>query len=212
MAVGVVRAGNGMKFLKILCAMGFLVVLGSNVWSISGWTETRGVYDDVCYLRQAHLFERFGFCGLDTDVARDDDGYLARKLKEIDFPAWSNPAALPCHTLTAASNKFVLQYPPGTGFALAIFPSGFQVIPFYVLASVIAFGFALGALSYASTLLTLTLVAAFGDVAIYLMINPTKASYSVAPTMMVCALAGFLTAKFFDDAGGGFSWRARLAC
>ena len=33
--------------------------------------------------------------------------------------------------------------------------------------------------------------------AIYLMINPTKASYSVAPTMMVCALAGFLTAKFF---------------
>ena len=27
------------------------------------------------------------------------------------------------------------------------------------------------------------------------MINPTKASYSVAPTMMVCALAGFLTAK-----------------
>jgi len=87
MAVGVARAGNGMKFLKILCAMGFLVVLGSNIWSISGWTETRGVYDDVCYLRQAHLFERFGFGGLDTDVARDDDGYLARKLKEIDFPA-----------------------------------------------------------------------------------------------------------------------------
>ena len=29
------------------------------------------------------------------------------------------------------------------------------------------------------------------------MINPTKASYSVAPTMMVCALAGFLTAKLF---------------
>ena len=29
------------------------------------------------------------------------------------------------------------------------------------------------------------------------MINPTKASYSVAPTMMVCALAGFLTARLF---------------
>ena len=42
-------------------------------------------------------------------------------------------------------------------------------------------------------------MAAFGDVAIYLMINPTKASYSIAPTMMVCALAGWLTAKLFAD-------------
>ena len=41
----------------------------------------------------------------------------------------------------------------------------------------------------------------FGDIAIYLMINPTKASYSVAPTMMVCALAGFLTAKLFVSEG-----------
>jgi len=32
------------------------------------------------------------------------------------------------------------------------------------------------------------------------MINPAKASYSVAPTMMVCALAGYLTAKLFTDA------------
>ena len=32
------------------------------------------------------------------------------------------------------------------------------------------------------------------------MINPTKASYSMAPTMMVCALAGFLTAKLFAAA------------
>src|SRR5207244_4978293 len=31
----------------------------------------------------------------------------------------------------------------------------------------------------------------------YLMINPAKASYSIAPTMVVCALAGFLTAKLF---------------
>jgi hypothetical protein len=33
------------------------------------------------------------------------------------------------------------------------------------------------------------------------MINPTKASYSMAPTMMVCVLAGFLTAKLFVDEG-----------
>jgi hypothetical protein len=50
-----------MKFLKILCAIGFLVVLASNIWSISGWIEARGVYDDICYLRQAHLFDRLVF-------------------------------------------------------------------------------------------------------------------------------------------------------
>jgi hypothetical protein len=45
----------------------------------------------------------------------------------------------------------------------------------------------------------LTLFAAFGDRAIYLMINPTKASYSVAPTMMVYVLAGYLTANLFME-------------
>ena len=93
----------------------------------------------------------------------------------------------------------MLQYPPGTGFILSLFPAGFRVIPLYVLTSVVAVGFSLLALTYASTFYRLMLVAAFGDSAIYLMINPTKASYSVAPTMMVCALAGYLTAKLFTE-------------
>jgi len=59
------------RFLKILCAIGFLVVLASNVWSISRWDESRGVYDDICYLRQAHLFERFGLRGIDTNITVD---------------------------------------------------------------------------------------------------------------------------------------------
>jgi hypothetical protein len=188
-----------MKYLKALCALGFLVVLASNVMSISGWNEIRGVYDDICYLRQAHLFQKLGPGGLDTDISGDDDHYLSLRLKEIDFPTWSDPLTAPCHTLMPATNRRVIQYPPGTGFVLALFPSGFQVIPLYVLASVVAFGFALVAITYASTVFSLMLVAAFGDALIYLMINPTKASYSMAPTMMVCALAGFLTAKLFVD-------------
>jgi hypothetical protein len=190
-----------MHFLKVLCGVGFFVVLASNVWSISGWTEIRGVYDDICYLRQAHLFQRFGPSGLDTDISRDDDHYLSGKLKEINFPTWSDATTAPCHTSMPAIKKLVLQYPPGTGLVLALFPSGFQVIPLFVLTSVVAFGFALLAVVYASTLLSLLLVAAFGDIAIYLMINPTKASYSMAPTMIVCALAGFLTAKLFGNTG-----------
>ena len=188
-----------MKFLKILCAIGFLVVLVSNIWSISGWIEARGVYDDICYLRQAHLFDRFGLRGIDTNIAFDDDHYLKNKLKEIDYPEWNDAKRAPCHTWIAGAEKHVLQYPPGTGFVLSLFPAGFRVIPLYILTSVVAVGFSLLALTFASTIYRLTLVAAFGDSAIYLMINPTKASYSVAPTMMVCALAGFLTAKLFME-------------
>ncbi|OCK58945.1 hypothetical protein [Bradyrhizobium sp. LMTR 3] len=188
-----------MGVLKLLCAIGFLVVLASNVWTISSWSESRGVYDDICYLRQAHLFQKYGLDGFNTDITRDDDRFLSGKLKEISFPDWNDPTKMPCHVWNAKTNKRALQYPPGTGFALALFPSGFQVVPLYILTSVVAVGFSLIALTYASTFYRLMLVAAFGDAAIYLMINPTKASYSVAPTMMVCALAGFLTAKLFAD-------------
>jgi hypothetical protein len=186
-----------MHYLKAACGLVCFLVLTSNVWSMSHWSEARGVYDDVCYLRQAHLFQRFGPAGLDTDISGDDDHYLSSKLKEIGFPTWSDPATFPCHTPMPASKKLVLQYPPGTGFVLALFPQGFQVIPLYVLATVTMFGFALLGIFYARSKSAILLAAAFGCLAIYLMINPAKASYSVAPTMVVCALAGFLTARLF---------------
>jgi len=186
-----------MYYLKIGCGFVCFLVLASNVWSMSRWSESRGVYDDICYLRQAHLFQRFGLDGLDTNIARDDDHYLASKLKEMDFKSWNDPAAAPCHTLMPALEKRVMQYPPGTGFLLALFPQGFQVIPLYVSATVIVFALALLAIFYARSVPSIILTAAFGCLAVYLMINPTKASYSMAPTMVACALAGFLTAGFF---------------
>ena len=54
---------RAMKLIKLLCGFGFLLLLASNVWSISRWSESRGVYDDICYLRQAHLFQQFGCVG-----------------------------------------------------------------------------------------------------------------------------------------------------
>jgi hypothetical protein len=187
-----------MQYLKAACGFLCFLVLASNVWSMSRWSEARGVYDDVCYLRQAHLFQQFGLGGLDTDLSRDDDHYLASILKRIGFQTWNDAATIPCHNLMPATNKRVLQYPPGTGFLLALFPQGFQVIPLYVSSTVIVFGFALLAISYARTQPSILLTAGFGCLAIYLMINPAKASYSVVPTMVLCALAGFLTAKIFS--------------
>lgn len=186
-----------MKTLKIICGALCLLLFATQVWSMSHWNEARGVYDDVCYLRQAHLFQRFGLVGLDTDISHDDDGYLVRKLKEINFPLNEPP---PCHTPMPTAKKLVIQYPPGTGFMLALFPEGHQVIPLFVSATTIMLGFALLAIFYASSAEAMLLVTGLGCLAIYIMINPVKASYSMAPTMVVCALAGFLTAKLFAGA------------
>src|SRR5438477_9215949 len=109
------RPAGKVRSLQMFCGVVCFLVLASNVWSMSHWNEARGVYDDVCYLRQAHLFQRFGLGGFDTDLARDDDRYLAAKLKEIGYPGWNHPAQAPCHTLMPAANKMVVQYPPGTG-------------------------------------------------------------------------------------------------
>src|SRR4051812_4383150 len=187
-----------MKSIRLLSGFGFLLLLASNIWTISRWSESRGVYDDICYLRQAHLFQKSGLRGLDTDIAREDDRYVFDRFKQIGFPEWNDVKRIPCHTLIEKADKYVLQYPPGTGFMLALFPAGFQVIPLYALANVTVFGFALLGLFRARDPASLTLAAVFGFAALYLMINPTKASYSVAPTMMVCAAAGYHTARFFD--------------
>ncbi len=189
-----------MKYLKAVCGFVLFAVLVSNVRSMSHWSESRGVYDDICYLRQAHLFQRFGLGGFDTNISRDDDHYLSAKLKEMGFASWNDPAAAPCHTLMPASGKRVMQYPPGTGLVLALFPQGFQVIPLYISATVIVFGLALLAIFYARSRSSILLAAGLGCFAVYLMINPAKASYSVAPTMVACALGGLLTARFFSAA------------
>jgi hypothetical protein len=186
-----------MNIFRLLCGFGLLAVLASNIWTMSRWSESRGVYDDVCYLRQAHLFQKFGLGGIDTNIVFDDDDYLKNKLKAIGFAEWNDVKRVPCHTFIPAADKYVMQYPPGTGFALAQFREGFQVIPLYVLANLTILAFALLALFRARDPASLALAAVFGLAALYLMINPSKASYSVPPTMMICAAAGFLTVKYF---------------
>ena len=205
--MNIVHLDRSMHYLKVVCGFVCFLVLASNVWSMSRWNESRGVYDDVCYLRQAHLFQRFGLGGLDTDISRDDDHYLSAKLRETGFESWNDAAAAPCHTFMPAMEKRVMQYPPGTGFLLALFPQEFQVIPLYVSATVIVFGLAVLAIFRARSARAIVLATVFGCLAVYLMINPAKASYSVAPTMVACALAGFLTVRLFAVEEG----RDRLA-
>ncbi|MGY4508764.1 multisubunit Na+/H+ antiporter MnhC subunit [Bradyrhizobium sp. USDA 3650] len=188
---------NKIHTSKVVFAVLFLAVLVGHFWTMMRWSEARGVYDDICYLRQAHLFQRFGLVeGFDTNLAREDDGYQRAKLKEIGYPDWNDTTAAPCHNLMPATGKVVIQYPPGVGLVLALFPPGHQVVPMYMLATIVVLGLALFALSLARSMRSVLMAGAFGCLAIYLMVNPVKASYSMAPTVVVCALAGCLTARW----------------
>lgn len=182
-----------MKIAKLAFGLICLAIFASNIVTMSRWSEARGVYDDICYLRQAHLFQRFGIGGLNTDVVRDDDRYFVGRMQDIAFAEWQDPLRWPCHN-PMRTGKIVLQYPPGTGFLLALFPQDHQVVPLYVAASLVVCALALLAIAIAPTLPATLGAGLFGALSVYLMINPAKASYSVAPTMAVCALAGWLTA------------------
>jgi len=184
------------KTLAMLLCLG---IVFSNLLSMSRWTEDRNVNDDACYLRQAHLFQRFGLDGLDTTLARDDDGYMIGKMRKFpDWPQSRTSMAAPCHNFIPALDKRILVYPPGTGLVLALFPAGYQVIPLYGVCTILVFGFAVAAIWLARSRRELALAAIFGCMAVYMMINPAKSSYSVAPTMVVCAAAAWLTARLFS--------------
>ena len=183
--------------LKIVLAVLCVVMLGFQLRSMTGWSESRGVFDDICYLRQAHLFQRFGLAGFDTDMSRDDDGFERSKLKAIGFAGWNDPTDVPCHNTMAGTGRIVIQYPPGVGMVLALFPEGHQVVPMFWLSTIAVFAFACLAIFRARKPASIVVAGLFGVLAIYLMINPIKASYSMAPTAVICALCGYLTVRCF---------------
>lgn len=192
--------------LKAAAGSIFLIILVSNFWTMRNWTERTGVYDDLCYLRQAHLFERFGLGGFDTDIRLDDDQYFSTIAKEIGYSGWNDPNLYPCHNKMAATGKTVIQYPPGTGFLLSLFPEGFQRVALYASADLAIFFVALWAVWLSRTWGLIACSTGAGAMALYFMINPAKASFSIAPTFMTCAIVGYLTVKMLT----GSSRRSRI--
>ena len=198
LSVSSVPGGTALQPLKLICSILCLMIVASNFWSMSRWSERRGVVDDLCYLRQAHLFQKSGIHGIDTDILPETDNYFAKLTQEVGHPEWHSVKGSWCHVQMAATGKRVIQYPPGTGFLLAAFPEGYQVIPLYAASTLLVLVVALIAIKLATTTGLVVTATTFGAVALYWMINPAKASYSLAPTMVICALAGCLTAALFN--------------
>ncbi|RTL55414.1 MAG: hypothetical protein EKK40_01365 [Bradyrhizobiaceae bacterium] len=166
---------------------------------MSHWNERR-IPDDICYLRQAHLFQKLGVAGLNTDARLDTDKYFRGMAEQLGHPEWATDHLYICHVYKSNAGKWVLQYPPGTGFLLAFFPEGFQAVPLYMICTGILFGIGLFGIYLAKDWGEVLAATVLGGFALYLMINPTKVSYSSAPTMVLTALTGLATARFFREA------------
>lgn len=188
----------GRTVLKVVFAIAFIAIFASNTASMLRWSERRGVFDDLCYLRQAHLFQRFGISGIDTDLRRDTDDYFIHALKDIAAIEPSDPGRPVCHTLQP-SGKWVIQYPPGTGFVLALFPEGRQAAPMFIAASAVMLALVLAALALARSTPAILACGAIGCETIYMMINPAKSSYSIAPTLPLSAAIGIATVLLLFD-------------
>lgn len=184
--------------LRLACGALCVLLACGVFWSAAHWGERRGVFDDLGYLRQAHLFKRFGIAGLNTDIRRDDDHFFRNAVLSIQHLAWSDPDRPITHTFIADNNTWVLQYPPGTGALLALFPEGRQAAGLYISSTLVVLSVALLLTFRARSVALLIASGIFGALSVYLMVNPVKASYSAAPSMAVCALLGVLTPLLFS--------------
>jgi 4-amino-4-deoxy-L-arabinose transferase-like glycosyltransferase len=178
----------------------FLIYV-SVVESMMKWDEIRWVPDDYCYLRQAKLFQDKGLLnGFDTHLESETVQYLAAKSRELGLGrlsgyGFANP---PCHYFIDATNKLAMQYPPGTGLLLSLFPEGWQVRALSIAGATIVLLITLGAILIARTASALALLALLGSATLYLTINPSKGSHSMAPTMPICIVLALLTVLMLE--------------
>lgn len=125
-------ANDGMEASSEATAMnikilGFLATaLGLLIWST--WHQA-DLFAAGCnsfgYARQAELFRHEGLLkGLDTRVDAQEAQFLVDVAKTItaDSRRWSEAVAPHCHHYNAAVDRVILEYPPGTGLILSIFP------------------------------------------------------------------------------------------
>lgn len=160
--------------------------------------EDRGVHDDICYLRQAYLFRTKGVIGgLNTD---NPSVRYAMSLIHKAGLTGQLASSVPCHNFLQATNKFSIQYPPGTGFLLSAFPEGSQASGLYIASSTTIFLMLMWLIATARSQPAACALGVIGSLTLYLMVNPAKASYSIAPTMPLCIAAAYLTIRMFSGA------------
>ena len=188
--LGAGNTGMSLRSGKVLATIACALILLLQLVAMSKWPNIRGIHDDLCYLRQAHLFQTLGVHGLNTDITLDTDNYFRDLIKPVV------PDGTPvCHPSSNPNGHRVLQFPPGPGFLLSLFPDGNRGRDLTMAMTIAVFLLSVAAIWRARTPYTVLGCGVFGFLSIYFMINPIKGSYSVPPTVVICAVIGLLTSR-----------------
>jgi hypothetical protein len=152
--------------------------------------------DEFGYLRQARLFQERGFFGgLDTAIQDATTSYLVAKAKALTppVPEWSQIVAPDCHHFKKATDRVILQYPPGTGLLLSFFSEGYQEHGAFNLAcAVLVAGLAMVALASANVT-TSFLVGILGAFCLQ-GLRQFDTSFSILGSVLLLVVLAWLTA------------------
>jgi hypothetical protein len=115
------------KKVSILALLASLFLCASYVtqrWAT--WTQAPAGVDSFGYARSARIFREYfsGVAPLDFSIRDEQTAFLRDVLKGSGAPPeqWYLAVAPVAHHYVAESDKVVLQYPPGTGFLMSLFP------------------------------------------------------------------------------------------
>jgi hypothetical protein len=125
--------------------IGFLATaLGLLIWSTWRQADLFAVgCDSFGYARQAELFRDRGLLkGLDTRIDVQEAQFLVDVAKTItaDTSQWSEAVAPHCHHYNAAVDHVILEYPPGAGLVLSIFPENVSLGLAFIIGMVLVCG------------------------------------------------------------------------
>lgn len=97
--------------------------------------------DPFGYARQAQLFRDHGFLkGFDTRIETPESREIVEVAKSVIGNSffWAHAAGPHCHHYEDLSGRVILQYPPGTGLLLSVFPEPVAMAYWMIIGSALA--------------------------------------------------------------------------
>lgn len=109
---------------RVIALILLLLAMLGVVWMMPFRTEVPAGCDDFGYMRQAELFRDKGLGGFDTQLTTPAAERLFAVMRDGGAPvhSWYQAVAPHCHHYREATDKVILQYPPGTGALMAALP------------------------------------------------------------------------------------------
>ena len=183
--------GAGQIVARVAALVMLLLAMLGVIWMIPLRTEIPWGCDDFGYMRQAELFRDKGLDGFDTRLQTPAERALVEVMRASgsETESWYQAVAPHCHHYRESTDRVILQYPPGTGWLMSVFPQDEQqrlhrIVGIVAIGAVFAF-----LVGIAPTPIAAAFALAAGALAMWAV---SYGSDSVAPATALAALCGVL--------------------